>query len=66
MGAFTKRWIIRKRRSRRQRLEKLRKQYSSARSEADRSSIVAKALQVSPQMSTQEFLAPIQRASKAG
>lgn len=65
MGAFTKRWIIRKRRSRRLKLDKLRKQYSAARSEADRSSILAKALQVSPQMSADDFLGPIQRASTA-
>lgn len=63
MGAFTKRWIIRKRRTRRLKLDKLRKQYSAARSEADRNTIVAKALQVSPQMSSTEFLAPIQRTS---
>lgn len=65
MGAFTKRWIIRKRRSRRVKLEKLRKQYAAARSDADRNSVIAKALQVSPQMSTQEFLAPLQQTAKA-
>jgi hypothetical protein len=66
MGAFTKRWIIRKRRSRRQKLDKLRKKYAAARSEGDRTSILAKAQQVSPQLSAQEFLGPIQRANQAG
>jgi hypothetical protein len=66
MGAFTKRWIIRKRRTRRLKLDKLRKQYTAARSEADRGAIVAKAQQVSPQLSTEQFLGPIQRANQAG
>jgi hypothetical protein len=66
MGAFTKRWVIRKRRTRRQKLDKLRKQYTAARSEADRSAIVAKAQQVSPQLSTEQFLGPIQHANQAG
>jgi hypothetical protein len=63
MGAFSKRWVIRKRRSRRLKLDKLRKKYSAARSETDRNAIVIKAQQVSPQITTEEFLAPIQRAS---
>jgi len=66
MGAFTKRWVIRKRRTRRQKLDKLRRKYSAARSEADRNSIVAKAQQVSPQLSTDQFLGPIQRPNQAG
>jgi hypothetical protein len=63
MGAFTKRWTIQKRRARRQRLDKLRKRYSAARSDTDRASIVAKARQVSPQMTEEEFLSPIRAAS---
>jgi hypothetical protein len=63
MGAFTKRWTIQRRRARRQKLDRLRKRYSEARSEADRASIVAKARQVSPQMTAEEFLGPIQAQS---
>lgn len=35
MGAFTKRWIIQKRRTRRQKLDKLRKRYVAAHSDAE-------------------------------
>jgi hypothetical protein len=66
MGAFTKRWIIQKRRARREKLDKLRKRYGEARSEADRASIVAKARRVSPQMAEEEFLAPIRARTAAG
>jgi hypothetical protein len=63
MGAFTKRWTIQRRRARRQKLDRLRKRYGEARSEVDRAAIVAKAHQVSPQMTTEEFLGPIQAQS---
>lgn len=60
MGAFTKRWTIQRRRARRQKLNKLRSRYAEARSDTDRTSIIAKARQVSPQISEGEFLGPIQ------
>jgi hypothetical protein len=60
MGAFTKRWIIKKRRTRRLKLDKLRKRYVAARTDTERTSIIAKARQVSPQISQEQFLAPIQ------
>ena len=63
MGAFTKRWTIQRRRARRLKLNRLRKRYGEARSEGDRASIVAKARQVSPQMTAEEFLGPIQARS---
>lgn len=59
MGAFTKRWIIDKRRGRKQKIDKLRKHYTAARSDADRNSILAKVRLVSPQMTQEQFLAPI-------
>jgi hypothetical protein len=59
MGAFTKRWIIQRRRTRRQKLDKLRRRYGKARSDTERTAILAKARQVSPQISEQEFLQPI-------
>lgn len=59
MGAFTKRWIIDRRRARKQKIEKLRKHYVAARSDGDRDSIIAKVRLVSPQMSQEQFLAPI-------
>jgi len=59
MGEFTKRWIIQKRRARRQRLDKLRKRYTAARSDSERAAIIAKARQVSPQITEDQFLEPI-------
>jgi hypothetical protein len=61
MGAFTKRWIIRKRRSRRQKIDLLRRRYLAADSETQRNAIIKKAQQVSPQMTAEEFLGPIQK-----
>jgi len=66
MGAFTKRWTIQKRRARRQKLEKLRRRYVEAGSDTERASIIiAKARQVSPQISQEEFLRPIRSGSTA-
>jgi hypothetical protein len=65
IGAFTKRWIIRKRRSRREKIDKLRKRYAAISSDAERNTIIKKARRVSPQMSVEEFLGPIQRGTKA-
>lgn len=63
MGAFTKRWVIDRRRGRRQKINLLRKRYAAAKSEADRTAIIKKAQQVSPQMSVEEFLGPTRQAS---
>jgi len=65
VGAFTKRWVIDKRRGRRQKINLLRKRYGAAKSEADKSAIIKKALLVSPQMSVEEFLGPIKQAAEA-
>lgn len=65
MGAFTKRWVIDRRRSRRQKINLLRKRYGAAKSEADRTAIIKKAQQVSPQMSAEEFLGPMRETAKA-
>lgn len=66
MGAFTKRWVIRRRRSRRQKIDLLRRRYTAANSETQRTAIVKKAQQVSPQMSAEEFLGPIQKNKENG
>ena len=66
MGAFTKRWVIRRRRSRRQKIDLLRRRYLAATSETQRSAIVKKAQQVSPQMSVAEFLGPTQKNKEPG
>jgi len=65
MGAFTKRWVIDRRRTRRQKIDLLRKRYGAAKSEADRTAIVKKALLVSPQMTAEQFLGPIRQAGNA-
>jgi len=61
MGAFTKRWTIDRRRTRRHKIKALRKRYQAAGSEAQRTAIVQKALQTSPKMSLDDFLGPIQK-----
>ena len=65
MGAFTKRWLINKRRTRHEKITKLRRRYAAARSDAERNAFVAKARQVSPQMTVEEFLAPMRQAAAA-
>jgi hypothetical protein len=65
MGAFTKRWTIRKRRTRRQKIDLLRKRYAAAGSETERTAIVKKAQVISPQISQEQFLAPIRKEPKA-
>jgi uncharacterized protein DUF6800 len=65
MGAFTKRWVIKKRRTRRQKLDKLRRRYAEARSDTERTSIIAKARQVSPQILEAEFLSLVRSGSPA-
>lgn len=64
MGAFTKRWLIRKRRSRRRKIDLLRRRYKKADSENQRNAILKKAHLVSPQMTAEEFLQTIEKSSK--
>jgi hypothetical protein len=64
MGAFTKRWVIRRRRSRRQKIDLLRRRYMASTSETQRSAIIKKAQEVSPQITADEFLAPIRKEGK--
>lgn len=64
MGAFTKRWIIRKRRTRKEKITLLRKRYAAAKSEAERHAIVQKARKVAPQMTSEQFLGPTQQTEK--
>jgi hypothetical protein len=61
MGAFTKRWTIDRRRTRRHKIKALRKRYQAAGSEAQRAAILQKALQTSPKMSLEDFLGPMQK-----
>lgn len=63
MGAFTKRWIIRKRRTRKEKIDLLRKRYSAARADNERNAILQKAVKVAPHMSTEQFLGPIQQVA---
>lgn len=64
MGAFTKRWLINKRRTRRHKIDLLRRRYTKADSENQRNAILQKAHLVSPQMTTEEFLKTIEKSSK--
>jgi len=63
MGAFTKRWVIDKRRGRRQKISRLRQRYQAAKSDGDRAAILKKAHKVSPQMSVEQFLSPTKQES---
>jgi hypothetical protein len=63
-GCIYKGWTIRKRRTRRQKLDKLRRRYTAARSDSERAAILGKARQVSPQILEAEFLGPVQSGSK--
>ena len=66
MGAFTKRWLINKRRTRRHKIDLLRKRYLAADSEAQHNAILKKAQLVSPQMTVEEFLSTIQKENAGG
>lgn len=66
MGAFTKRWLIRKRRSRKLKINLLRRRYEAARSDAERTAIIKKAQQVSPQITLEQFVGGVQEAGKKG
>jgi hypothetical protein len=66
MGAFTKRWLIRKRRTRKLKINLLRRRYHAARNEADRAAIVKKVQQVSPQMTMEQFLQTAKENGKKG
>lgn len=56
MGAFTKRWTIDRRRRRREKINKLRRRYMKASSDAERDAIIKKAQQVSPQITVNAFV----------
>jgi len=66
MGAFTKRWLIRKRRTRKLKINLLRRRYHAARNDADRAAIVKKVHQVSPQMTMEQFLGTEKQEVKKG
>lgn len=61
MGAFTKRWLINKRRTRKHKIDLLRRRYLAADSETLRNAILKKAQLVSPQMTVEEFLSTIKK-----
>ena len=64
MGAFTKRWLIDRRRTRKLKINLLRRRYLAARNEAERAAIIKKAQQVSPQITAEQFLGPAQASAK--
>jgi hypothetical protein len=66
MGAFTKRWLIRKRRTRKLKINLLRRRYAAARNDAERTAIIKKAQQVSPQITVEQFLGDTQKEAKKG
>jgi hypothetical protein len=65
MGAPSTREEIRRRRTRREKIDLLRRRYAKAGSEADRDALWAKARKVAPQISYEEFRKPIPQQAKA-
>jgi len=61
MGAPTSRRTIYKHRSRRRKIDILRKHYTEAKTEAERNAVIKKAQKISRQMLAEEFLMPLQR-----
>ena len=63
MGRHTRKSEINRRRTRRQRLVKLRRRYASAKNENERSQVLEKLTRVSPAVSREQFLAPTAQKS---
>jgi len=65
MGAPSTRREIQRRRTRREKIDILRRRYGKAASEAEREGIWAKAHELSPLMSYDEFRGPIKQNTRA-
>jgi len=63
MGRHDRKSEIRRRRKRREKLAKLRRRYAAAKTEAERAKVFEKALRISPTITREEFLAPLQRSA---
>jgi hypothetical protein len=56
---------IRRQRARKSKLKQLREKFKKAKNESDRTAILAKLKRVSPTLSKEAFVAPIERESRA-
>jgi len=63
MSAPSRRPEIRRRRTRQQKIVALRRRYQSAKGDSDREQIFARAKQISPLLTLEEFTAPMQGRS---
>jgi len=65
MGRQERQREIRRRRTHRQRLAKLRKRYTAAKTDAERSQVLGKLARVAPSLSQDVFLAPLKAEKPA-
>ncbi len=63
MSAPSRRPEIRRRRTRQHKIVALRRRYQAAKSDPDREHIFARARQISPLLTLEEFTAPLQKRS---
>jgi hypothetical protein len=63
MSAPSRRPEIRRRRTRKDKIVALRRRYQASKIEADRDTIFARAKLLSPQLTREEFTAPLQKAT---
>lgn len=65
MSAPSRRPEIRRRRTRKQAIHALRRRYAKAKSDADRQQLFARAKLLSPQLTLEQFAAPLQPRSSS-
>ncbi len=63
MSAPSRRPEIRRRRTRKHSIHALRRRYAAAKSESERQQVFARAQRLSPQLTVEEFTAPLQPRS---
>jgi uncharacterized protein DUF6800 len=61
MSGFSRRPEIRRRRTRKEKIAKLRRRYAATKSEPDRKKILEKVRRVSPTLAAEDFLKPLER-----
>ena len=64
MSAPSRRPEIRRRRTRKDKINTLRRRYAAAKSDADRSQIFARVRRLSPTITVEEFTAPLQASGR--
>lgn len=65
MSGFSRKPEIRRRRARKEKIAKLRRRYAATKSDSDQKKILEKVRRVSPTLSTEEFLKPLENKASA-